>query len=171
MNEEKAWNREQAARAGSASFHRSLCDGAGFTLIELLVVVAVIAILAALGIMTLGGVNQKTSAERARSEVAALSAAVESFKIDTGSFPTNLETLYTSLCPTQAGGKVYFEPLPSMLATNLPSTNSSGQTVMAVRFIDPWGEGYNYLYFTNYFELWSTAGQTNTNNSDSWIRN
>jgi general secretion pathway protein G len=137
--------------------------GGAFTLIELLVVVAIIAILAALALSTLGYVNKKGAESRARSEVAALSAAIEAFKLDTGAYPTNLanpytNSLYTNLCPPTAGAKVYFEPTPGILGTN-------GGTV---QFFDPWGTAYGYSNFTTYFDLWSTAGGTNTN---SWIRN
>lgn len=132
--------------------------GAAFTLIELLVVVAIIAILAALTLSTLGYVNKKGAESRARSEVAALSAAIEAYKLDAGTYPTNVTSLYPLLCPTAAGSKVYFEPTPAIVATN------GG----VVQFTDPWGTAYNYSNAITYFDLWSTAGGTNTN---SWIRN
>jgi general secretion pathway protein G len=140
--------------------HRAGSAGSAFTLIELLVVVAIIAILAALTLSTLGYVNKKGAESRARAEVAALSAAIESFKLDTGLYPSNAATLYTNLCPpaTAASAKVYFEPTPQMLLTN------SG----VVQFADPWGTAYGYSNFTTYFEIWSTAGAANSNN---WIRN
>jgi general secretion pathway protein G len=127
-----------------------------FTLIELLVVIAVIAILAGLTLSTLGYVNKRGADSRARAEVAALSAAIESFKLDTGSYPSNSASLYTNLCPPT--GKVFFEPRPQMLRTN----------GSVVEFVDPWDNRYEYTNFTNYFELWSTA---NTNNTDFFIRN
>ena len=127
---------------------------AAFTLIELLVVVAIIAVLAGLTLSTLGYVNKKGAESRAQAEVAALSAAIESFKFGEGFYPTNVASLYTNLCPAVDGRKVYFEPAPSMVTNN--------------KFIDPWGSDYGYSNYTNYFELWSTAGGANTNN---WIRN
>jgi general secretion pathway protein G len=135
-----------------------------FTLIELLAVVAIIAILAALTLSTLGYVNKKGAESRARSEVAALSAAIEAFKLDTGAYPTNLanpytNSLYTNLCPPTAGAKVYFEPTPGILGTN-------GGTV---QFFDPWGTAYGYSNAITYFDLWSTAG--GSANTNEWIRN
>ena len=137
------------------------CRRAAFTLIELLVVVAIIAILAGLTLSTLGYVNRKGAESRARAEVAALSAAIESFKLDNGFYPTNVASLYTNLCPAVAGRKVYFEPTPQMLATN------SG----VVQFADPWGAAYGYTNSTNYFDLWSTAGNAAATNAPNWIRN
>ncbi len=131
----------------------------GFTLIELLVVVAIIAILAALTISTLGYVNKKGAESRARSEVAALSAAIEAFKLDTGLYPSNASSLYTNLCPPTAGAKVYFEPTRGILGTN-------GGTV---QFFDPWGTAYGYSNAITYFDLWSTAG--GSANTNEWIRN
>jgi type II secretion system protein G len=132
-----------------------------FTLIELLVVIAIIAILAALTLSTMGYVNKKGAESRARSEVAALSAAIESFKLDTGTYPSNVSTLYTNLCPpaTAAGAKVYFEPTPLMILSN----------GSVVQFVDPWGTAYGYSNFTTYFDLWSTAG--GAANTNDWIRN
>lgn len=129
-----------------------------FTLIELLIVVAIIAILAALTLSTLGYVNKKGAETRARSEVAALSTAIEAYKLDNGTYPTNVNSLHSVLCPATAGAKVYFEPTPGILATN-------GGTVF---FTDPWGASYGYSNLTTYFDLWSTAGGTDTNN---YIRN
>ena len=126
-----------------------------FTLIELLIVIALIVILAGLTLATMGYVNKKGAESRARSEVAALSAAIESFKLDFGAYPSNAAALYTNL---SVGDKVYFEPNPQMLATNAGN----------VLFADPWSTPYQYSNFTTYFELWSTAGGTNTN---AFIRN
>ncbi len=120
-----------------------------------MVVVTVIAILAGLTLSTLGYVNSKSAMSRAQSEVAALSAAIDSYKLETGSYPTNAAALYSNLV---LGSKVHFEPTPAILATN------GGR----VTFIDPWGTAYGYSNFTTYFELWSTAGGTNSTN---WIRN
>ena len=130
-----------------------------FPLIELLVVVAIIAILAGLTLSTLGYVNKKGADSRARAEVAALSAAIEAYKLDAGTYPTNVASLYPLLCPTAAGSKVYFEPTLGILATN------GG----VVGFADPWGTAYNYSNAITYFDLWSTAG--GAANTNEWIRN
>ncbi len=152
--------------------NRKLKTSVGFTLIELLVVIAIIAILAGLILSTAGFVQKKGATSRAEAEIAALSAALESYKADNGDYPygTNLTTtgnnnfLLTNLMPAAgaANPKVYFE-------FNKGMTNTSGYVV------DPFGSSYGYEYpgstnrnGTNFFDLWSTAGSTNTN---AWIKN
>ena len=138
-----------------------------FTLIELLVVITIIAILAGLTLSTVGYVQKKGARSRAEAEVAALSAAIDSYKLDFGGYPTNGNTtntdgLYSELVGrgTNNTSKVYFEPTAGMVTNN--------------KFIDPWGADYVYKTgadATNnvgFFDLYSTAGETNTTN---WIRN
>jgi general secretion pathway protein G len=139
---------------------------AGFTLIELLVVIAIIAILAGLILSTLGYVNRKGAESRARAEVAALSSAIDAYRLEFGIYPAsnNLVTELTGQGPINTN-KVYFEPTGQIIDT----------TVTPSRFIDPWGSPYNYT--TNpsvnvgFFDLWSTAGNTSDTNSNNWIRN
>lgn len=134
-----------------------------FSLIELLVVVAIIAILAGLSLATLGYVNRKGAEGRARAEVTALSAAIDRYKLEVGSFPADQDSLYASLCPTQGQGKVFFEPTPGMVSTNSQTR----------RFIDPWGAPYNYrapgLVNVGSFDLWSVPPNART--ESDWIHN
>ena len=144
---------------------------AAFTLIELLVVVMIIAILAGLTLSTLGYVNKQSAQSRAQAEVAALSAAIESYKLDFGGYPTSSNVLYRELVGAGGAGaintnKVFFEPTPGILSTN-------GGTVF---FTDPWGAVYNYVtnatFNVGFFDLWSTAGEpTSGGNTNNWIRN
>jgi prepilin-type N-terminal cleavage/methylation domain-containing protein len=59
----------------------------GFTLIELLIVIAVIVVLAGLILSTFGYVQKKGARARAETEIAAMSAAIESYKADNGIYP------------------------------------------------------------------------------------
>lgn len=139
-----------------------------FTLIELLVVIAIIAILAGLTLSTLGYVNRKGAESRARAEVAALSAAIENYKIDFGAYPSNQAVLYRELTGQSTNNvnttKVYFEPTP-----NITTNTTNGP------FIDPWGTEYQYrtnaTVNVGFFDLWSYAGNSNSANSNNWIRN
>jgi prepilin-type N-terminal cleavage/methylation domain-containing protein len=60
-----------------------------FTLIELLVVMTIILILAGLILATSGYVQKKGTRSRTETEIAALSAALESYKADNGGYPRN----------------------------------------------------------------------------------
>lgn len=142
---------------------RRLAAPGGFTLIELLVVVAIIAILAGLTLSTMGYVNRKAAESRARAEVAALSTAIDSYKLDFGGYPASQTDLFRELTgqgPVNTN-KVYFQPTPGMATNN--------------KFVDPWGMDYQYT--TNptvnvgFFDLWSTAGNAAAANAPNWIRN
>lgn len=63
-----------------------------FTLIELLTVIAIIVILMSLVISVAGFVQDKASRDRSSAEVAAFSAAMESYKADNGIYPQTEET-------------------------------------------------------------------------------
>lgn len=156
--------------SGPNTENRARKTSSAFTLIELLVVIAIIAILAGLILSTAGYVQKKGAMSRAEAEIAALSAALESYKADNGEYPqatnlapSNTSSLYALLCPPT--GKVYFEFSKRM-------TSSSG-------IIDPFGTLYNYKVGTaatnngtNFFDLWSTAGSTtNAANAAKWIKN
>ena len=135
----------------------------GFTLIELLVVIAIIAILAGLTLSTLGYVNRKGAESRARAEVAALSAAIDAYRLEFGRYPPNQASLFSELTGsgTVNTNKLFFEPTAGM------ATNS--------KFVDPWGSDYRYV--TNatvnvgFFDLWSEAGNAAATNERNWIRN
>ena len=147
----------------------------GFTLIELLVVITVIAILAGLVLQTAGYVQKKAARSRAEAEIAALSAALESYKADMGDYPAGTNAapgtgnafVRAALAPST--GKVYFEFSKGMgTNANISETNQS--------ILDPFGEGYGYQYpgnatrsGTNFYDLWSRGG--GSTNINLWIKN
>jgi general secretion pathway protein G len=153
----------------------------GFTLIELLVVITVIAILAGLVLSTAGYIQKKSARSRAEAEIAALSAALESYKVEYGAYPSNSApgsngslVLYKALAYSNAelnpAGKAFMQPAMSMLA----GTNSRSTTY----FVDPFGSAYEYRSGTaatnngsNFFDLWSASGANPANDTDQWIKN
>ena len=70
----------------------SLSARGAFTLIELIVVVIVIVILTGLVLSTVGYVQKKAARSRAETEIAAISAACESYKADNGVYPRDNTT-------------------------------------------------------------------------------
>jgi len=160
-----------------------------FTLIELVVVIAVIVILVGLVLSTVGYVQKKAARSRAETEIAAMSAACESYKADNGVYPNNADTnnldpktsgnpgttaytqaslwLYKQLSGDSSGNrtptaKIYMEFKPKML---FPSGGVG--TVTAI--CDPFGNSYGYSTanqtnqtrgYNPTFDLWSTSGLT-----------
>jgi general secretion pathway protein G len=136
-----------------------------FTIIELLVVISIIIILAGLILSTVGYVQKKGARSRAEAEIAALSAALESYKADNGIYPRDTAATDTldpaatinlvnyasaSLCLYKqlsgdtnatrqpvAGAKTYFPFKPNQL-----SPTDQTQNVTAIR--DPFGNSYGY---------------------------
>jgi prepilin-type N-terminal cleavage/methylation domain-containing protein len=137
-----------------------------FTLIELLIVVSIIAVLAGLTLGAMGFVNRKGAESRARTEVAALAAAIESYKLDLGNYPPSAK-LYAELTAGKGAvntNKVYFEPPPGMV-----NTNSKQPTLQ-----DPYGQNYNYNPVNpkrnvGFFDLWSVPPQAR--GEQDWIHN
>jgi prepilin-type N-terminal cleavage/methylation domain-containing protein len=87
----------------------SFSAAGAFTLIELLIVIAIILVLAGLVLSTVGYVQKKGARSRAETEIAAMSAACESYKADNGVYPQNGDT--NTLDPTSNN----FDPTPPPL--------------------------------------------------------
>ncbi len=159
---------------------------AAFTLIELLVVIAIIIILGSLILSTVGYVQKKAERSRAEAEIAAMSAALESYKADNGIYPAcpspspGAHALYQSLSGdgndgvggsiasmgvTGSSGKTYMAFRNNMLKPNPPNTTA--------RVVDPFGNdyGYNSPGANNpTFDLWSVADDSSGTNQAKWIK-
>jgi len=146
--------------------HSSFRVSAAFTLIELIVVTTVIIILTGLVLSTVGYVQKKGARARAETEIAAMSAACESYKADNGIYPdassTELLDARLSGDPTSSQYKNASLALYNLLfgATNGTRTPNSGarsyfvfkpnmlfpadqsQNVQYIR--DPFGNSYGY---------------------------
>src|SRR4029077_2346552 len=96
-----------------------------FTVIELIVVVGVILILTGLVLSTAGYARKKGARARAETEIAAMSAACESYKADNAIYPTSSDTntlnAKTSLDPTayQAASLYLYKQLSGDTNANL----------------------------------------------------
>jgi len=138
-----------------------------FTVIELVVVFGVILVLAGLVLSTAGYVRKKGARARAETEIAALSAACESYKADNGVYPRDATTtdtldartngnssspsynqasltLYNLLFGATSGGRTpdpgkrsYFVFKPNMLSP-------ADQTLPVLYIQDPFGYSYGY---------------------------
>lgn len=168
--------------------HSSFFVQRAFTLIELIVVVGVIIILTGLVLSTVGYARKKGARARAETEIAAMSAALESYKADNAVYPpysgtAGAHALYQGLSgdgndaiggttastgTPGSSGKSYMTLKPNMLSPNPPDATT--------RVIDPFGNDYGYrtppaaAAVNPTFDLWSTAGDT-SGNQNLWIKN
>jgi type II secretory pathway pseudopilin PulG len=151
----------------------SFGSGAGFTIIELLVVIAIIITLAGLVLATVGYVQKKGARSRAEAEIAAISAALESYRADNGVYPSSANTisltatsavannsvsgsyatatldLYTLLTGdtihdgSSSGAKSYFQFKPQMLGRPNRALPVSSSNKVT-SICDPFGNSYGY---------------------------
>ena len=97
----------------------------GFTLIELLLVLVILAILAAVVVPKFTGRTEQARQSAAKSDIASLKLALNTFETDIGRFPTSEEGLMALVekpGDLQGWKKPYIEKLPK----------------------DPWGHDYIY---------------------------
>lgn len=123
----------------------------GFTIVELLIVIVVIGILAAITIVAFNGVQQRGRDAQRKSDVAAITKALELYYIDKGEYPAGSgsttingswsTTADASWATLQTKLQPYYAKLPvDPVSTSAVNVQSSG---------------YNYAYFSN-----SGAGTT-----------
>jgi prepilin-type N-terminal cleavage/methylation domain-containing protein len=128
---------------------------ASFTLIELLTVIAIIAILAGLTIMAGEGAMTEASRSRSKAEIQGMSAGLERFKTDNGTYPMANNFggpgSYSGADSSQSGGDY-------ALSAAIVYENLSGQT----NFTDPPSGRTSYFPFK--------AGQIASLNSNSYVK-
>jgi len=172
-----------------------------FTILELLVVIALIIVLVGLTLSTVGYVQKKGARSRAEAEIAAMCAALESYKADNGIYPDDSNTteklkatdvmsdyvpasqfLYKQLSgdhdgdpttPAPANAKNYLGSAfkPQMFSPNPPGPNTY------IR--DPFGNSYGYstLKATNpasadgYNPTYDLWSTANSTDPNQWIKN
>jgi len=164
---------------------------AGFTLIELMAVITIIVILAGLVVGGMGFVNERQAKEKAKVQLALLTAALEAYKLDFGTYPPTgdrpkgdttsailFKALYWdsdndgSVVGADEDQKIYLSQLD-------PTANKQGWTTGTpgnnTKITDPWGNEYRYRTAVNSsgnpntstqnpdFDLWSVGKDADTN--------
>lgn len=117
----------------------------GFTIVELLIVIVVIGILAAITIVAFNGVQQRGRDAQRKSDVAAITKALELYYIDKGEYPAgNGSTTINNAWSTTADAswatlQTKLQPYYAKLPTDPVSTSATNVQ----------SSGYNYAYFSN----------------------
>lgn len=152
----------------------------GFTLIELMAVITIIILLAGLVVGGMGFVSDRQAKEKAKTQIALLSKALEEYKLDNGIYPptsnsnnppeSNTSILFKALywegaADSTGTKKIY---LPQLDPTNNKQGWIKGAGQSAT-IIDPWSSHYRYRTATNSkgepnkdaqnpdFDLWSVG--------------
>jgi prepilin-type N-terminal cleavage/methylation domain-containing protein len=173
-------------------------SGRGFTIVEVLVVMSIILVLAGLVLATSSYVHNKGARSRAEAEIAAMSAALESYKADNGVYPNDsntdsLDARSGSPDPTnyQAASKALYQKLigdingdgqsdsgvTSYMSFKSNQVGGNGSTTFIK---DSFGNSYGYSTasqkdatkgYNPTFDLWSTAGSASATGKSGWIKN
>jgi len=96
--------------------------GSGFTLIEVLLVVAILGILAAVVVVSVGGRREEAMIQATRASIANICAAIDLYEVDTGRYPSSLSSLVSSDGAPNWNGPYIRGGMPS----------------------DPWGTSFSY---------------------------
>jgi prepilin-type N-terminal cleavage/methylation domain-containing protein len=168
-----------------------------FTLVELLVVMAIIGILSGLVLGTLRYVEKKVKRNQAQTDIASMSAALERYKIDNGSYP--LLTISTEENPYpnphmdrnpktgkyRNAARLLFFALSGKETTNFSSAAGPVYLELQKRqidmydgkgiVVDPFKKPYGYTCTTDsneimnvgFFDLWSTCDTDGQKSSDT----
>jgi prepilin-type N-terminal cleavage/methylation domain-containing protein len=162
----------------------------GFTLIEMMAVIAIIAILGAITVGGLSFVNDRKAKAKAQIDIGLLSQAIEKYKLDMGEYPGDDDTpvegkvseqLYQALFldgyNSQNGGDgsisiflAELDPCDGRHSWVEHTSQPTPNTTAKLKIMDPWFREYRYRKGANAqnpdFDLWTCGkdGKTDANN-------
>ena len=112
----------------------------GFTIVELLIVVVVIAILAAITIVSYNGITSRANVSKSVSDLRGMQKLIEMYKVDKGSYPLTSGWRYTNYALPN-GGDNFIPGLVPEYAPSLPRPaagayiyNSNGTDYKVMRY-------------------------------------
>ncbi|WP_309091826.1 type II secretion system major pseudopilin GspG [Phenylobacterium sp.] len=133
---------------------------AGFTLVEVMVVVVIIGLLATVVMINVLPSQDRAMKEKARTDVAVLEQAIETYRLENLTFPTS-----------EQGLSALVSPPPGL---SRPDRYREGGYIRRLPQ-DPWGNPYHYRYPGEHgrFDVWSMGadGQQGGEGDDADIGN
>ncbi len=127
-----------------------LASRSGFTFIEIMLVIAIIAILAGVAAVATGGRTKKARVAAARADIDAIGLAIDTYEIDNGKYPRDLQNLLTS------SGE------PGWDGPYLKKADSAP--------VDPWGNPYQFQAGEKTYTL-TSAGPDGSFGSEDDVTN
>ena len=154
-----------------------------FTLIELIVVITVIIILTGLVLSTVGYAQKKGARARAETEIAAISAACESYKADNGVYPRdNATNQYTDILDARqnfdatqtvyqnASRYLYDALFGATSGSRTPNTGARSYFVFKPNMLNPADQAQNVLFiqdpfgnsygYSTAYQAWAEGGSS-----------
>ena len=144
---------------------------AAFTLIELMAVITIIILLAGLVVGGMGFVSERQAKEKAKTQIALLSKALEEYKLDNGTYPPTTNSADGTTFSDDLFRALYFDGVQDQtkkiyLSDLDPASSKQGWTSgtagTGTTIVDPWGNPYRYRTAVNA----SGAANSNTMNPD-----
>ena len=118
-----------------------------FTLLEIMLVLVIIAAIAGIAVVNIGSFQEKAFRRTAAAEISTIKTMLDSYKLEVGSYPTQLSALYEK---------------PSDLADPTKWMKISKEPIKP----DPWGRPYEYTLNGAEFELRSLGPDGQSGNED-----
>jgi general secretion pathway protein G len=117
----------------------------GFTLMEVMLVLVIIAAIAGIAVVNIGGVRERAFKQTAKAEMSNLKGFIAQYDLNVGALPSTLEALYEA---------------PSDLADPTKWTRISREPIKP----DPWNHPYEYKVNGSEYEIRSLGpdGQSGT---------
>lgn len=121
----------------------------GFTLLEVLAVLGIIAVVTSLVVGAGQGVSTSGKSARARAELVALSAALETYRLAHGDYPRtgDAAALLQSLIGKRRPDQLSVATRPMIETLRFVTSGGADPFVDASAvLVDPWGQPYSYAY-------------------------
>lgn len=118
-----------------------------FTLLEVMLVLVIIAAIAGIAVVNIGGIQERSYRRIASTQISNLGTMLEQYKLEVGSYPTQLSHLHE---------------MPSDLADPSKWVQYLKEPVPA----DPWGRAYEYTVSGTTYEIRSLGPDGQSGNED-----